>query len=358
MISTDVIIVGKGIAGLVLSSLLTQKGISNVVLHRQGRESDFALAETLPPSALPLLQKLGLLPLFENTALQKTYGYHSVWGRPAVVDNNFFSHRPYQYGLKINKQAIIHELESQQKGYIIDFGKELTIQQKEGGIEVVTENSGEPITINGKLIVDATGRKRAVLSKMGVAAEEHDSLIAFSCHVPFVKHPKLVHTVFIETFREGWGIVSRLDDARNVMTLFTRADSTVQGQLKYYEQWYEVLEDTLYLKDFLVPATDIKVKGSKANSSKAQTISGKNWLAVGDAAISFDPLSSHGITNAMFTVERATEAIVQHIRHDNEAALKEYEHTLAQIFQHYLKTKDHLYNMERRWPEASFWNIS
>lgn len=352
---TDIIIVGSGIAGMVLSVLLTQKGVEHIVLSREGRVADLALAETLPPSALPLLQKMGVLELFERTAIQKTYGYHSVWGRPVVADNNFFLHRPYQYGLKIDKAAIIGELGQQQKMRLRYYSKEWRLQCSDAGIVATWEHNGQAATATGKIIVDATGRKRAVLNKLGIGTTDYDGLTAFSCHIPYIKHPKLVHSVVVEAFEEGWGIASRLDEATNVMTLFTHLRNPVLPLLKHVGNWRGVLSATTYLKELLPETTDVRVKGSKANSSKAQCIAGKNWLAVGDAAISFDPLSSHGVTNALYTVAQATTAITQHLQHGAEDALDDYGKTLSDIFAQYLQTKDHIYQTERRWPKSNFW---
>ena len=75
MLKTDVIIVGSGIAGLVLSVLLKRKQIPHVVLDRVHKQKVMALAETLPPSAMPFLEELELLSLFQEAAIRKTYGY-------------------------------------------------------------------------------------------------------------------------------------------------------------------------------------------------------------------------------------------------------------------------------------------
>lgn len=351
---TDIIIVGEGIAGLVLSFLLKQKEIDHAVLGRRGKADDFALAETLPPSAMPLLNKLGLLPVFERTALQRTHGYHSVWGRAAVADNNFFFHRPYQYGLKLDKKALTSELADAQQEHIIQFEKGFTIQQDNDGITACLD---EHTVIRGKIIIDATGRKRALLNKLDIDADDYDNLTSFSCHAPGMKHPRLVHGVFVESFREGWGIASRLSEKENVVTLFTHKNSSIQALLKQYEYWHTLLAETLYLKDFITPASNIRVKGGKANSSKAQRMAGANWMAIGDAAISFDPLSSHGITNAVYTAQRASVAIEQYLSHKDTGALTGYEAALNEIFAQYLNSRRHLYLSEQRWQDGDFWKV-
>jgi flavin-dependent dehydrogenase len=78
-------------------------------------------------------------------------------------------------------------------------------------------------------------------------------------------------------------------------------------------------------------------------------------LAVGDAAIAFDPLSSHGITNAIYTAHRAVKAIALHLFDPDEKHFREYAESLSAIFATYLGTRHELYQRERRWPGAAFW---
>lgn len=351
---TDVIIAGRGIAAMVLSLLLKQKNIPHVVLGRQGRPKDFALAETLPPSALPLLKTMGLLPLFENTAIQKTYGYHSMWGTNKVTDTNFFFHRPYQYGLKIDKQAILSALSTQQKDHIHTYSDILVINNSADGIELTLKQENKTETIQGKILIDATGRNRVILEKLNVPSLHFDNMMAFSCHIPLQKHPAIKHPVFIESFEQGWGIVSILNETQSVFSLFTNKVNPGWQEFRKYENWSKILANTTLLKDFALPYDAINAKGCLSNSSKAQTITGHNWLAIGDAALAFDPLSSHGITNSLYTTQTAASCIEKHLNKNTEA-MHEYAQNLNEIFDQYLKTKNLLYTNERRWPKSPFW---
>ncbi|MGZ3756271.1 MAG: hypothetical protein ACXVAY_06230 [Mucilaginibacter sp.] len=331
----EIVIVGKGIAGLTLSCLLHKKQIPHTLQYRTGDPVGIALAETLPPSAIPVLEKLDLLALFDNAAIHKTYGYHSLWGSDRIIDHNFYFRNPTAYGLKIDKQHLLSVLEKQQADYLVPY---------------------QPNLLSGdKFIIDATGRNRTVLTKMGIGSTAHDALIAYSCHVPRIKHPLLTHSVYTETFRDGWGIVSGLNEQENVITLYTDKTSVAGSRLKQYQNWQASLSDTTCLQYFLTGDKSTRVKGSIANSSRASSISGENWLAVGDAAIAFDPLASHGITNAVYTAMSAADAIERFLRLGDQNAVKGYGDSLAAIFDQYLAAKDQLYQRESRWPDAAFW---
>jgi len=354
-VKKEVIIIGNGIAGITLAVLLQRKGIPFVVLYREEEKQPFALGETLPPSVMPLLHELKLLSLFEENAYRKTYGYHSMWGKSQVTDINFYHQNPYKNGLKINKHQTLQELRNIIKDNMISYRKGFEIINEEHGNTVIlAKNDGVKI-VQGKILIDATGRNRMVLQKLKVQSTIHDELVALSCHVPKIKHPKLTHEVYVESFKEGWGIVSALNETENICSIFTHKGHEILPKLKDVSQWKTVLSETTYLKDFLVETDDIKFKGGNANSSVSKKLAGINWLALGDAAMSFDPLSSHGITNAIYTASKALEAIEKKLNFADEKAFPEYAETLQTVFQQYLQSKNQLYQQETRWKDAEFW---
>lgn len=336
----DVVIIGPGIAGLCLVWLLQQKGISAILIGPRKTPPMMALAETLPPSSLVLLEQLGLKALFERSALRKTYGYHSLWGTADVVDTNFFFHRPFQHGLKLDRQKLLIELENTliQPTLAVDRWSDFDPTQ----CTLRIQRGPKQDTIKGKIFVDATGRRRALLKVLHIPTQTFDQQLAFTCHLPRIRHPKIKHEVFTELFAQGWGIVSGLDEETNVLTLFTEKNSPLARDFRYYTKWKERLVETQVLQDFLVSDRSVKVKVAIANSSRAAQIAGQNWLAVGDTALAFDPLSSHGITNAVYTAWRAQEAIAQVFKSDLQTPLLEYAHTLEKIFVTYLQTQQQL----------------
>jgi len=88
IINTELVIVGKGVSALTLSILLKKRGIDHIILDqvvkRNGNRP--AIAETLPPSTLVLLESLGLRGHFEANA-SKIFGHHAVWGSDKIINN-------------------------------------------------------------------------------------------------------------------------------------------------------------------------------------------------------------------------------------------------------------------------------
>ena len=341
--NTDVVIVGGGISGLILSILLKEKKIDHVVLNRVEKRKTLELPETIPPSTLVLLESLNLLELFSKSS-SKTFGYHSLWNSDVLTTDNFFNHNPYKYGLKLNKKKLLNDLGELVSDNIIQFNNLIEIDRSDENVTVKIESDHTVQTINSRIIIDATGRNRAILKLLGITNESLDNQVALSCHLPYFKHPKLIHPVYVESFENGWGIVSTLNEHINGMTLYTKKGSPILPQLKDYQNWKELLSNTKLLKDFLTDDLNRKVVGGKANSSKASQITGSNWLAMGDAAIAFDPLSSHGISNAIYCANLASTAIESHVTNDAIAPFQQYDDTICQIFNEYSRQKLKLYD--------------
>ncbi|WP_299685740.1 FAD-dependent monooxygenase [uncultured Dokdonia sp.] len=350
MIKTDVIIIGSGISGLTLSLLLERKQIPHIVLHRVQKQKVMALGETLPPSAMALLEELELLSFFQENALRKTYGYHAVWGSKALQTTNFFTSNPFKYGLKIDKQGIQTALKAKVASHILPFDLLDTINHTKSKVTVTITHKKEKQHIEGNYIVDATGRNRVLLQSLQIPIKQYDELLAFSCHLPKKKHKHMIHEVVTESFAGGWGIVSGLDKETQVMTLYTTKNTGLHKQLTAYSHWKTILSGTKYLRKYLAKEVPNTIHGGKADSSAPQQIAGENWIAIGDAAIAFDPLSSHGITNAIYTAHRACEAFTS-----PSYSLQEYHQDMQAILTTYLDTKNTLYLREQRWPENEFW---
>ena len=81
---------------------------------------------------------------------------------------------------------------------------------------------------------------------------------------------------------------------------------------------------------------------------------GDGWLAIGDAAIGLDPLSSSGIDFALASAERASSVLCALAAGRHESG-DEYDAEVHADFAAYLRDRRAYYAMERRWPESPFW---
>lgn len=88
-----------------------------------------------------------------------------------------------------------------------------------------------------------------------------------------------------------------------------------------------------------------------AHSGRLEYFGGEGWLAIGDAAMSFDPLSGLGMVKAMQSGIDAAGALVS--RADRTAS--SYHRNNETLWTQFLKVRTQYYIMEKRWPRELFW---
>ena len=91
-----------------------------------------------------------------------------------------------------------------------------------------------------------------------------------------------------------------------------------------------------------------------AASTRAVEVAGDGWLAVGDAAISFDPLSSQGVTTALRGGEQAAGALLEALGGDR-SGIPRYAASVDTLWTEILTERAKYYAMERRWAGNAFW---
>src|SRR5690606_14642764 len=91
-----------------------------------------------------------------------------------------------------------------------------------------------------------------------------------------------------------------------------------------------------------------------AHGAVLAPLAGPGWAAVGDAALGFDPLSSQGLFNALYTGLVAAEAVDRHLDGDARA-LEGYADLLARVRAAYVGHRARTYGAERRGATRPVW---
>jgi flavin-dependent dehydrogenase len=92
----------------------------------------------------------------------------------------------------------------------------------------------------------------------------------------------------------------------------------------------------------------------QANSSRLDAAVGECWLAAGDSAAAFDPLSSYGISSALGGGHYAASAVLD-LFDGSADALSSYQKLIDGAYAQYLLMRHAYYSLERRWAGEAFW---
>ena len=354
---TEVLIAGGGPSGAATALSLAARGIKCIVAEATAGPRTKA-GETIPPNALPLFKRLGICNLLEDPAHLYSLGNRYAWGNSTYEDKTFLA-TPFQHGWHIDRSSF----EGQLSNHIAGRGAELmagwrvnACSEHNRGMTVTLNNdTGDTTRIECQFIVDATGRPSRIARMMGVQRTSMDKLsgISVCMNVADINCP--LYT-FIEAQPGGWWYAAPLSGLRLVLTFMTDTD-LLDKEMLLNNHFFERAKQTTLIKELLI---DMTITGcsepavyTAATSCLVQRY-GPSWLAVGDAACSYDPLSSYGIISALESGFYAGHAIADKLG-GKEEAMDSYDWLLSQAFSTYLEMHSHQYQLEKRWPEETFW---
>ena len=83
---------------------------------------------------------------------------------------------------------------------------------------------------------------------------------------------------------------------------------------------------------------------------------GAAWMAIGDAAATFDPLSSHGMTTALWSGARVVDALTPWLANAEPDALTDYANAVSAGVLKFRTNRAQLYGRERRFTGLPFWD--
>ena len=356
-----IVIIGAGPSGSSCAIALSRSGIKNVLLIESGEHDKFRIGESIPPEIKTIFLQLGIYEAFLAEGHDPCYGSISFWGSDLKGYNDFLL-SPYGHGWHLDRQRFNKFLSKQAKL----AGAELVTNSKfqnsenlqDGKFKLTFSNSlNSDFFVTSDFVIDATGSRSVFAMQQGSIKLNTDPLVCLGVRFKIDNHAQTVSKqTHLEAADYGWWYAARLPEDILLVTLYTDADTIKQKKLQQFENWYSLLHETPQTSK-LVDKTkliDDKLKAFPAPSFRLDKIIGKNWMAIGDAASAFDPITSQGIIKSMSDAVFAAEIIAQHFA-GKQNILEEYEKTVVSRYEQYLSMRKYFYQLEKRWPESPFW---
>lgn len=365
----EVFVIGGGPAGSATAlSIVQNAGAKNdkkiKVTQVCGPDSvQYAIGETIPPAATGHLRKLGLPEVFNNNHHLSCPGSHSVWGSETPGYNDFFF-TPIGQGYHLNRSVFNGQLRAaarEQGVVMLAQTKLIDLSVKGAGFSLTIEQGGKTIHKDADFIVDATGIQAKVARSLGVARNQYDAVIS-ACHIfDLPEQPNNPAHTLVSTVDDGWWYGTQLPNRKVLISLCTDKETLKKNKVNSPKVWYEKLlksgwfiencsaqfETTLNQPESI----DTRVAPSAILSS----VIGDNWLAVGDAASSYDSMTSAGITKALAQGVDAGAAIASKLISGHKDLLFSYQQSIFDGFNQYLKLHQELYGAEQRFVDSGFW---
>ncbi len=363
----DVLIAGGGPGGAATALCLSRRGIRTVVIDR-GRDG-FRGGEALPPAAVPILGRLGLEPALHGGPHLPCYANQSAWGGAELGETDFLR-SPWGHGWHLDRGvfdrqvlaaardagarvvcgARITDATRRQRGRDGAAGWEVTWRDTEGRIE-----SG-----HCRWLVDASGRARVL------ARRQRSEILRLDRQVARIGTFGLDDTddgrdpdtrTLIEADEHGWWYTARVPGGLRMVIYFSDPDLPPLPAMVSPAAFVGAVGRTRHIY------ARVKLHGYRlvgepitraASTTRLTTVAGPGWVAVGDAALSFDPLSAQGVTTALRFGEQAALALGSALDGD-AGGLDRYAASVDTQWSEYRSDREVFYRMEHRWPEHPFW---
>lgn len=352
----DVAIIGGGPSGCSTALTLLNHSQRSVLLVESSDYQLQRVGEVISPAIVPLLSFLSPTLQLDADRYIQTIENKIVWGNPAVFSRNSqFS--PYGSNLHLARNEFDKSLsnEVQNSGGIvltkarIRTLKFTTANDWEG--TVVANNKARKFQCN--YIVDASGKKAILARKLLIKHRMLDKLVGVT---GFFQLAGNAPDLFVmEACSFGWWYASKLPSGVLSVTLMTDADICRRERLHKVENWCQCL-NTLKSLPAIVNPTGLpqKIHIRPAHTQIIECFSGNGWMATGEAAVSFDPLSAMGIGHAISSGVACGQTVDRLLEGDG-GLLKNYFQTIAVTLNNYLQTRMLYYRAERRWSKEIFW---
>ena len=356
----SVVILGGGPAGCATAITLANRGVSDVLLVEVGTYEAVRVGESIPPDTRLLFARLGLLNTFMEEGHDVCYGSFASWGSDEPGYNDFLFN-PHGTGWHLDRRRFDVFLMQQAaaRGTEVDTGtrfRRVVRDQQDGFLLHLEPQSGEPRTVHADFVVDATGYRAAFAKAMGAETEMFDRLI---CVYGFFELPPasmLSRMTMLEATRDGWWYAARLPSNKATAAFASDPETIKQNSLRTEPGWLWYLSDTLHIAPALKDARFLpgSLLIQPALSLLRQPITGAHWLAVGDAASVYDPLSAQGVYKALLDGIEAGGALADRIN-GQVSNFDGYAKAVQGRFETYKINRAYLYNLEQRWTDAPFW---
>ncbi|MGZ9935777.1 FAD-dependent monooxygenase [Streptomyces sp. NC-S4] len=364
----EAVVAGGGPAGAVAALVLARAG-RRVLLVDGGPPgapaAAFTIGETLPPAARPLLHDLGLWTTFAADAHLVCPGTYASWGS-ARLHGHSHLFDPHGHGWHLDRgrfDAFLREA-AVAAGALIRRATVIGHRNTAGEQRLLLRERGGAVTeVRSGWVVDATGR-RALIGRRLAPRRRQDRLVAVftllgGSGADRTRGPgpaeDLELRTLVEAVPEGWWYTARVPAGRVVAHL-TDADLAPAG-LRTAHGFRYAAERTRHVGDRLSGydrAGSTAPRWTAAHGLRLSPPAGPGWVAAGDAAIAFDPLSSQGILTALHTGARAGLAVDRCLAGDT-GALASYASFLNGVADAYHHHHAQSYAEERRWPDHPFW---
>jgi flavin-dependent dehydrogenase len=234
-----------------------------------------------------------------------------------------------------------------------------SFEARDGLWRLALEADGRSESAAARFVIDASGRA-AIFARRLATYHREDQMVAAWAMLPHRDQSvDPTPATMIEAASNGWFYASLLPDGRLSIAYFTDPDLLPANMSRDIAVWRGLIAKTTHVSRWIDDAGFAIEAPPKLTSAGMTRLdppasASEGWAAIGDAATAFDPLSSHGMTTALWTAARAGAAAADWLAGDRQP-LGEYASAVRVGAERVSVSRAQVYARETRFKGARFW---
>ncbi len=343
----DVLVLGAGPAGVAAARGLVALGHSVALI---GATRPYAAIEGLSERALVALESAGCDEA--RARVGPEVRRVATWNNETSEANRerLTERQAFDQALRLDATAAgITTMEARVKA----------VKERPDGWRIAARGAdGQPITLEGGFLIEARGRA-APARVPGDGARGQRGPATTALVRRWCLAPDGTAMTAVAAFRDGWCWYVTLGEGSALLQVFVSGGPGALPPRRDLAAFYQGLVAQIpEAAGWLNGATsEGPVEARNAAPRLAGTLIGPRFARVGDAAFAADPLSGHGVFQAL-ALGLALPAVVNTLtRRPTDRALAEafYRERVEDGFLRMARTGRDFYRQETRWPVQDFW---
>lgn len=354
----DVVIAGAGPGGIAAALKLAETDLSVVLLEKDVFPRDKICGDALSGKVLDALRIID--PAYKESLYQfpeklDTWGIRFFAPNKKALDIPFYSKRtaesrsPGFISKRIEFDSFLFELIQQKKNIEIRQKFNAKEARKEGNSLLLSDGKDE---LRAKIVIAADGaqsRLSKLLAEEKMDKKHHSAGIrAYYKGVKGFNEENFIELHYLKDLLPGYLWIFPLDKDMANVGLGMLSEHVSKHKINLKTKLHELIENHPHLKERFEGAEMMdSIKGfGLPLGSKKRSISGDNFMLVGDAASLIDPFTGEGISNAMMSGIFAAKWAEKSIQDQDQSAnfFRDYD---AEVYRRLGKELDLSYKMQK-----------
>lgn len=255
---------------------------------------------------------------------------------------------PYGHGWQLDRATFERELlqAAADAGCRVCYGTESrSISRSSGQWCIETQTN----LFRSEWLLDCTGRNSVLGPRIGGEFEQLEDYVSLFCILDAATTNDKDARTYVEAYEDGWAYSALMPNSSRIVAFLT--DRELVPSASDLASWLEARVSSdgpigRLLKERGYPTIE-EVHLVNATSGRYNQFINNRAMLVGDAGMTFDPLSGWGSAKAMVSAASAVRAIL---------GGTDFQGACEELWNDYLVKYRDFYLAERRWADSPFWS--